>query len=164
MHLESYSKLTSEVELIGVHDIIVDRAQAAAHKYGVEKVYLTLDELLADPRIQAVSAAKPNVLHAPLAVAALKAGKHVYVEKPMAIDARGSRTIVDAETAAGKKVLVGVSNRFTEAALFAKKYVDSGALGDIYHGRACRHFAGASARHAMGRGESPSLRRLHHSR
>jgi predicted dehydrogenase len=134
-HLASYAKYADDVELYGVYDFEAAKAQAAAEKYGVPHVFDTYESLLADPKLDVVSVVTPNALHAPITIAALQAGKHVHVEKPIALNAEQARAIVAAKDTAGKLVMVALNNRFSEVSQFIKRYVDEGNLGDIYHAR-----------------------------
>lgn len=134
-HLASYALYPDDVELYGVYDFDPARAEAAAAQYRVPQVFTSYEALLADPKIDLVSVVTPNALHAPVTIAALQAGKHVHVEKPIAMNAMEAQAIVDAKNAAGKLVMVALNNRFTEVSTFAKRYVDEGHLGEIYHAR-----------------------------
>ena len=134
-HLASYEKYPDDIELAAVFDADGARAKEIAERHKVPKVCSRYEELLADPTIDIVSVATPNAWHAPITIAALRAGKHVHVEKPIAMNAREAQAIVDAKNRAHRKVMVGLNNRFTEIALYAKRYVDEGHLGEIYHAR-----------------------------
>ncbi len=134
-HLASYEKLKDDVEIIAVCDADREKAERVAKEHGVPKVYPSYKELLADKSIDVVSIVTSNVTHMPIAVAALKAGKHVHIEKPIAMNAKEAQAIVEARDRSGRKLMVALNNRFTDAALFAKSYVAKGALGDIYHAR-----------------------------
>jgi predicted dehydrogenase len=89
--------------------------------------------------LDAVSVALPNVLHAPVSIAALKAGLHVLCEKPMAMNAREARAMLAAAEKAGRKLMINLSYRFTPHSQALKRVVDSGALGDVYYGRTVWH-------------------------
>ncbi len=134
-HLASYKKYSDEIELAAVFDADISKAKAVAERNKVPKVCKSYAELLADSSIDIVSVVTPNVLHAPITIAALKAGKHVHVEKPISMNAREAQDIVNAKNRSGKKVMVALNNRFTESSQFAKRYVDEGHLGEIYHAR-----------------------------
>ncbi|HEY3416801.1 MAG TPA: Gfo/Idh/MocA family oxidoreductase, partial [Armatimonadota bacterium] len=138
-HLASYAKHPQDVELYGVYDFEPEKARAAAEKYAVPHIFDTYEALLADPQIDTVSVVTPNVLHAPVVIAALKAGKHVHVEKPIAMNAVEAQAIVDAKNASGKKVMVALNNRFTDMAQFIKRYIEEGNLGEVYHARCGWH-------------------------
>ena len=134
-HLASYALYPDDVELYGVYDFDPANAKAAAEKHAIPHIFPTYEALLADPKIDMVSVVTPNALHAPITIAALQAGKHVHVEKPIAMNAREAQAIVDAKNAAGKKVMVALNNRFTETSGYAKRYVNEGHLGEIYMAR-----------------------------
>lgn len=134
-HLASYKRYPDDIEPVAVFDVDRAKAEAVAERNQVPKVCASYEELLADPSIDVVSVATPNVMHAPIAIAALKAGKHVHIEKPIAMNAREAQAIVDAKNRARRKVMVALNNRFTETSQYAKRYVTEGHLGEIYHAR-----------------------------
>jgi len=134
-HLASYARYSRDVELFGVYDFDVKKAKAAAKQFNVPRVFTSYEEMLAEKELDLVSVVTPNAQHAPLAIAALLAGKHVHVEKPIALNATEALAIVEAKRASGKQVMVALNNRFTEVAMFARKYIEEGNLGEIYHAR-----------------------------
>ncbi len=134
-HLVSYKQYPDEVEPVAVYDADAAKARTVAAKHGIKRVCSSWEELLADQEIDLVSVATPNCLHAPITIAALAAGKHVHVEKPIAMNAREAQEIVAARDRSGKLVMVGLNNRFTETSQYAKRYVAEGHLGEIYHAR-----------------------------
>lgn len=133
-HLASYALYPDDVTLCAVYDIVPAKAEAAAAQYQVPKVCTSAEALLAEP-LDVVSVATPNAFHAPYTIAALQAGKHVHVEKPIALNAQEAQAMTTAKNAAGKFIMVALNNRFTEVSQFAKRYVDEGHLGEIYHAR-----------------------------
>ena len=92
-----------------------------------------LDAVLALPGVEAVVIASPNDLHADQAVAALEAGVHVLVEKPMAIDLRGARSVVEAAERSGLVVAVGLEMRTFQLFATVKRLLDEDALGAPVH-------------------------------
>jgi predicted dehydrogenase len=78
----------------------------------------------------------PSDVHKEIAIAAAKAGKHVFCEKPLALTLQDSKEMLEAVKEAGVKHMIGFNYRFTPAVRLAKKLIDEGALGDIYHFRA----------------------------
>ncbi len=134
-HLASYAKFPEDVELFGVYDFVPAKAKAAAKQHGVPHVFTSYEAMLAAKELDIVSVVTPNALHAPISIAALQAGKHVHVEKPIALNAVEAQAIVEAKNASDKKVLVALNNRFTEVSTFARQYVRDGHLGEIYHAR-----------------------------
>lgn len=96
-------------------------------------------ELLADRAIDAVFVAAPDFLHEEMAVAALEAGKAVYLEKPMAITLEGCDRILETARRTGSKLFVGHNMRHFPVVLKMKEVIDSGLIGEIQAGW-CRHF------------------------
>ncbi len=79
---------SAEIDVVAIASRKLKTARAAADKLGIPKAYGSYEELLADPEIEAVYNPLPNHLHVPLTIAAVKAGKHVLCEKPIAITAK----------------------------------------------------------------------------
>ncbi len=131
VHAEAYRKLP-EAQLHALCDIQPERLAEKAQKHNVQKTYATYQELLADPEIEAVSICTPNNAHAPLAIAAFQAGKHVMLEKPMTLNANLGRQICLARDQAGKQLQMGMVWRQTPEAEVVKETVDAGRLGEIY--------------------------------
>ena len=133
-HMPSLSKIPN-VRLVAFCDIIPERAEAAKEKYGTEdaKTYIDYKELLSDPEIEVVHVLTPNREHAQITVDALYAGKHVMCEKPMAKTAADARRMYEAAKATGKKLTIGYQHRQKPQSIYAKQYIDSGALGEIYY-------------------------------
>jgi predicted dehydrogenase len=134
-HLDGYFREGDHVEIVAVCDIIESRAQEKARKYAIESVYTDYRQLLARSDIDFVSVCLPNYLHAPVAIEAMEAGKHVHCEKPMALNGKLAAEMLNASRKTGKKLMVGVNNRFTPQSIFTKRYIQSGKLGKIYYSR-----------------------------
>ncbi len=115
--------------LAAVVDPSPEVAAAQAEAYGV--VARSFDEVLADPAIDAVVVAAPAVDHAALAELALAAGKHAYVEKPLALTVPDAERVVAAAAAAGRTLMVGHLLQYHPAFLKLRELVDGGALGDL---------------------------------
>jgi D-xylose 1-dehydrogenase (NADP+, D-xylono-1,5-lactone-forming) len=122
---------TANADLVALQDpdpARLDRARAAvphARGYGSEA------DLLADPEVQAVYIATPNHLHCAQAIGAARAGKHVLVEKPMALTASEGREMVAAADQAGVKLMVAYMTLFNPVYRTAKWAVETGHLGEI---------------------------------
>lgn len=136
-HMPSISRLP-DVEIVAFCDIIVERAQAAAGKYGAPgaAVYEDYRDLIARDDIEVVHVCTPNSSHAEISIAALRAGKHVLCEKPMAKTAAEARAMLDAYHSSGKLLTIGYQNRYRPNAQFLKKVAANGELGEIYLGKA----------------------------
>lgn len=137
-HLPSLSKLPELCEIVAFCDLIPQRAQEAAEKYGAPdaKTYTDYRELLADPKIDVVHVLTPNVAHCQITIDAFEAGKHVMCEKPMAPTAADAQRMIDAARRAGKKFTIGYQNRFREDAQTLYKACRQGALGHVYFAKA----------------------------
>jgi predicted dehydrogenase len=134
-HLISY-KNNPQAELVAVADIDKDRAHARAEEFGVSKVAYAYEDVLADDTVDAVSICVPNLVHAKIAEAALRAGKNVLVEKPMSVTVAEAESLVKAVEETGKALQVGYVRRFAPNAQVAKRFLDEGEFGDIYAARA----------------------------
>ena len=105
----------------------------AAEKAGVpaEKCYSDYRDLIADPEVDAIEICTPNYLHAEMAIAALRAGKPINLEKPVAMNRAQADTIVAAEQDSSAFGMTCFTYRFMPAVRYAKHLVDSGLIGDI---------------------------------
>lgn len=123
------------VECVG---FLGGRAQAYCEAYGAPgaRVYASPEELCADARVQAVCVCAPNHAHAALSVAALRAGKHVLCEKPMATALADAQAMARAARESGRLLSVGHQARFGKAAQSLHAACRNGALGQIYFARA----------------------------
>jgi len=116
-----------------------ETARSYAARHGVAKVYDTVAELLADPDIDAVYIATPPSSHKSLCLLAAAAGKHVYVEKPMALRISECREIVAACETSGVRLFVAFYRRAMPRFLQVKTWLDSGAIGELRCVRVLQH-------------------------
>lgn len=123
-------------KVVAVHDTHADRARDWAAKHGGPKVHDDVSSLLGDPEIDAVYIAVPNKFHAALAIAACEAGKHVLIEKPLAMNAAEGEAMIAAARRAGRVLLVGMNQRYIPAAQTIRAVVSAGEAGEIYHAKA----------------------------
>ena len=136
-HMPSLSKIEN-VRMVAFCDLIPERAQMAKAKYGTPDAFVCTDyrELLAIRDIEVVHVLTPNREHAEITVAALKAGKHVMCEKPMAKTAEGARQMCAPARESGKKLAIGYQHRSKAEAIYLKNVIDRGDLGEIYYAHA----------------------------
>lgn len=122
-HLPNLQRMTG-ARLVAVADIVGSKAKHAAEKHGAE--YCTGDyrEVLSDDKVDAVVIATRHNLHKPLAVAAAEAGKHIFVEKPLAITVADCEEVCDAVEKAGVLLSVGFNRRFSKFSQQAKRALD----------------------------------------
>jgi len=111
-------------------DTVVARAEALAKQHG-GKAYQEFEALLRDPEVDAVVLGVPNALHAPMTIAALRAGKHVMVEKPMALTRDEAKAMIATAKETGKKLMVGQSQRYMPPHRKAQEILKSGRLGKV---------------------------------
>jgi len=119
-------------EVVALADQSEVRARTYAKKNGIAKVYLDAQALIADPSIDGVYIALPNHLHVPMAEAALRAGKHVILEKPFALNLEEAQRIQRAVKDTGKHFMLGMNQRFAEGPQKIKALADQNYFGDIY--------------------------------
>jgi predicted dehydrogenase len=129
------------VRVVALADADADRLAAAA-KVVVDAgkpapaTYSDFRKILADPAVEAVWIATPDHWHAPAAILALNAGKHVYVEKPCSHNLREGRLMIEAARNRGKVLQVGTQSRSTAHVMAAMERLKSGAIGDILMSKA----------------------------
>jgi predicted dehydrogenase len=135
-HLPAITQ-NKDFELVAFCDIVEERAVAANEKFaaGKGKVFLDYKRLLKE-KIDVVFVCTPNCSHCEITVAALKSGKHVLCEKPMATSYAEARQMIKARDESGKLLTIGYQNRYRPDSLYLKKECEKGALGDIYFGKA----------------------------
>lgn len=121
-----------ETEVVALCDVRRGRAEALAARHAPgAAVYTRYEDLLKDPQVEAVVVALPNALHAPVGIAAAKAGKHVLVEKPMATGLAECKAMIAAAKRAGVHLLVNQCQRLAAHHRKAKEIIDSGLIGPV---------------------------------
>lgn len=134
-HLKAY-RANPRAELVAVCDINAERAAATAKEWGADRSYGNPSDLFADPDVEAVSICTWNNTHAELAMAAIEAGKHVLVEKPMTRTYAEAQQLEDVVNAHDRVLQVGFVRRHSANCRVLKSFVDAGDLGEIYYGKA----------------------------
>lgn len=120
-----------QVTIAGIYDVLDSRQQfAMEHGFGV---YESFENLLNDRLVDTVLIATPNDSHKDLAIAALKAGKHVICEKPVTLNSEQLEEIIVTAKACERVFMVHQNRRWDEDYLVMKKLYDEGALGDVFH-------------------------------
>jgi predicted dehydrogenase len=135
VHCDAYQANSEQAELRALCDSDRQRLAAQGEKRGVAHRFSDYRDLLKSD-VEAVSVCVGNTLHREVAVAALKAGKHVLLEKPMAMNAAEAAEIVAAAKKARKTLQIGMVWRQAGEAQVVRKLVEDGVLGEIYHLRA----------------------------
>ena len=124
---------SQHADVVAICDLDNERLQAVGDRFGITPRYTDLADMLAQERLDGVVVSTPHVAHTAPAVAALEAGCHVLVEKPMATSAADGRAIAAAAKAAGRSVLVPCGLNFTHYTARAAQIVAEGRLGKIRH-------------------------------
>ncbi|MBN1417266.1 MAG: Gfo/Idh/MocA family oxidoreductase, partial [Planctomycetes bacterium] len=121
-------------EVVALCDI--DEAVLAQHasSYGVSRTYTDYRDLCADDEVDAVCVCTPNALHADVAICALEHGKHIIVEKPLALSLEDMRAIEHAVRAARVGFCICFECRFSSQFRTIKAVIDRGLLGDLHYG------------------------------
>ena len=133
-HLATYAKIP-EAEVVALCDINEARMNEMGDKYGVERRTANIGKLLLMDDIDAVDVCLHNNLHAPVTIEALRMGKHVYCEKPMAGSFADAQAMYDAMQETGKKLHIQLAGLYYKETKAAKRFIDNGDLGHIYHMR-----------------------------
>ena len=120
------------IRMVAVMDVDAGRAEAAGREHGA-RAYTDLEALLKDPEVEAVHVCTPHNLHGEQVVAAAGAGKHVLVEKPMALTLEECDRMIAACEAAGKVLMVGQVLRHYPVNLKARELIAEGAIGEVGH-------------------------------
>ncbi|KRM97440.1 oxidoreductase domain protein [Liquorilactobacillus aquaticus DSM 21051] len=128
-HIPEYAHNT-HVQLEGYFDYSQERASTMAKQYG-GRAFDSIESLLADDKIDAVSICVANESHAKLTIQALKAGKHVLCEKPMATTLEDCEAMIDEAKKAGRKLMIDQNQRLARAHVIAKKLLQQNTIGSV---------------------------------
>ena len=131
-HLPALSRVEG-AKLVYACDIIPERAMNIMKKFGFEKYTLDYKEILADPTIDAVCIFTKIEMHAIIAIAAAKAKKHIFMQKPFAYSIEEGRKIIRAVEENGVKFTPSFMHSYINYSLAAKKLIDDGMVGDIIY-------------------------------
>ncbi|MEG2377426.1 MAG: Gfo/Idh/MocA family oxidoreductase [Clostridia bacterium] len=134
-HIDAYQK-NPNVEIYSFCDINEARLREMGETYGITRLFTDINEMLADPELQAVSVCTSNSFHAPCSIAAMRAGKDVLCEKPMATNVADALNMKRVSEETGKLLMIGFVRRFGCDCKILKDFVDNGYLGDIYYAKA----------------------------
>lgn len=127
-----------EVTLAALADIRPERAEALKAQYGNEQtsVYGSFDEMLADESLEGIHLCTPHDLHVPMAVAALRAGKHVFMEKPPAVSPSQWELLGRAVAESPAKLGICFQNRYQESSRCVERWLAEGRIGELLGARA----------------------------
>ncbi len=131
-HIPTIKKLPN-AQLLALCDRDKAKLQALARKHEVPHIFENYEEMLKLEGLDGVVIATPNYLHAPMTISALKQGKHVLCEKPMALTGREARDMAEAAKRARKKLLVGFNHRFRQDVQILRQFIEGGELGEVFY-------------------------------
>jgi len=127
----SLAQVTSQ-RVVAVTARDAGKTQAFASELGIERVHASVDALIADPEVEVVYIATPHPLHRQQALAVIAAGKHVLIEKPLAMSADEAREITTAGAAAGVLVMEAMWTRYLPQADVVRRVIADGIIGDVH--------------------------------
>ncbi len=136
-HIEGYQK-HPDAEIVALSDVNIEAAEQVKSQYNVDGAQIFGDHqvLLASDLVDAVSICTPNFLHAPMAIDALVAGKHVLLEKPLSHTlSDGERLAAKVAERSGQAFMIAFNNRYRPDSIVLKQRIDAGELGNIYYAK-----------------------------
>jgi len=137
-HIRGYQTHPA-AEVVAIADPDKVRLYEIGNQYGVDKRYISGEQMIEQEGLDVVSVATPNKFHKSLTIAALEAGCHVLCEKPMAMNAQEARAMLAAAEKVDKRLMIDFSYRFSEQSQALKAQVESGVLGEVYFARTLWH-------------------------
>ena len=120
-------------ELVMIGASTAEHAAAAAERYGFARSCQGYRDIVENDQIDAVDISASDTLHKEIALAAIKNGKHVLCEKPLALNAEDALEMLEAAKKAGVKAMCGFNYRFISAVVLARNLIKSGKMGRVYH-------------------------------
>ena len=130
-----YLQKMADVEMVAMADISTASMKAKSEQFGIPHIFTDYEKMLAEIQPDAVSVCTPNGMHAPASIAASKAGAHVMVEKPLAMNATEGQQMLDAAKKADRKLVSGFQYRFGQKTRFLREAVEAGDFGNILYTR-----------------------------
>ena len=133
-HIRSFQQHPA-AKVVALAEVSPERGREAVEAYNIPDLVTDYHELLKRADIDVVSVALPNYLHAPVTLDALKAGKHVMLDKPMATNAKDAAALIAQAKRSGVRLMVGQNMRFSPEVQTARKLITDGKLGEVYHAK-----------------------------
>lgn len=130
-----YLRDMPDVELVAAADVAAESVKRRCTEFQIPHSFSDYEDMLQKVEVDAVSVCTPNGLHAPCTIAALEAGNHVLVEKPLAMNAEEGSRMVETAERQERKLVIGFQHRYEPRTQFVKNAVDDGTLGRILYGR-----------------------------
>lgn len=133
-HLPAYPECDN-IDVVAICDLDIDRAKAAAERFNIPAYFGSVEEMLEKCELDAVDICTWNNGHAPVCIAAAKAGKHVVCEKPMAMSLADAKAMEAAVKEAGVTFMLAVPGRFNTQNMYVREMLEAGELGDVYYAK-----------------------------
>ena len=131
VHAESVTYHIPEAQVVMVTDVVLDNAKGLAERFGVPKYSADYMDLINDPDIDAVLVCSPTPTHADISIAAMKAGKHVFCEKPVHTSLEKIKEVAQVAKETGRKLQIGFNRRFDHNHKAVQRAVKEGKLGNV---------------------------------
>jgi predicted dehydrogenase len=142
IHLESYQRFVPEAEVVAVYSRKPQRARAFAKKHGIPQVFGKLETTITESGCEVADICLPNYLHHRAVLAAARAGKHVIIEKPLALNLHEANEMIAVCRAAKRKLCYAEELCFAPKYERVRKLVNEGAIGKIFQMRQCEKHSG----------------------
>ncbi|HKQ38738.1 MAG TPA: Gfo/Idh/MocA family oxidoreductase [Verrucomicrobiae bacterium] len=142
IHIESYQRFVPEAEVVGVWSRSAERASAFAKKHHIPKAYATLEQTIIESGCDIVDICLPNFLHHRAVLTAANAGKHIIIEKPLAMTLEEADEMIAVCKSKHRKLMYAEELCFAPKYERARKLVNEGAVGKIYQMRQCEKHSG----------------------
>jgi len=131
IHARNFATVVPGGRLVALADASEDALKKAGKELGISKYCLNYEEVMENKAVDAVVVATPTVYHKDIVLAAAKAGKHVFCEKPMAMTVRECDEMMEAAEKNGVNLQIGFMRRFDEGFIAAKEKIETGVIGDV---------------------------------
>ena len=131
VHAESVTYHIPEAQVVMVTDVVLDNAKRLAERFGVPKYSADYMDLINDPDIDAVLVCSPTPTHADISIAAMKAGKHVFCEKPVHTSLEKIKEVAQVAKETSRKLQIGFNRRFDHNHKAVQRAVKEGKLGNV---------------------------------
>lgn len=151
-HLATF-RANANCEVTAICDQSAEWVEHVQQAHGIGYAFTDWADIVACDEVDAVAVCLPTIFHDAVTVAALRAGKHVLCEKPMAVNAQAAQRMADAATESGKTLMISYNQRFGADIQYLKRYIEEGNLGEVY-------FARTAWRRAMGTLPTPTMDRV----
>lgn len=132
-HIENITKMRKEYKIVGIADPYNDNLEAIAHEFNIPHFSKNVDEIMTMDEVDAVLIATSTDTHASLSIAAAKAHKHIFCEKPVDTDINRIKTVIEEVEKAGVKFQVGFNRRFDHNFMRVRDHVNQGHVGSPHY-------------------------------